>query len=238
MVLASVGCGTIATGRPASVFTSEVEPFFSTSAFVGPMLTQVEPETGAATAVVTVPVVPVVAAPFAGALVTVPSVLISLPSVALGSLCPQRARSRAAASCMNLRYAGVHSPPYHSFCHSRRALASSLSSARAEPERKRARIARIAPHRSFFIDVSGNLNKRKGRHRMGGKAPCAHTDSRLRLTHRRIDDGILVAGRTDAGRKAGELLVPVHRMRRALSDQVGGLPLQGVPLAARSEARH
>src|SRR3954470_17112448 len=183
MVLASVGCGTIATGRPASVFTSEVEPFFKTSAFVGPMLIQVDPDTGA--------VVPVVAAPFTGALVTVPSVLISLPSVALGSLCPQRARSRAAASCMNFRYAGVHSPPYHSFCHSRRALASSLSSARAVPERQRARIARIAPHRSFFIDISANLNKRKGRHRMGDKAPCAHTGSRLRLTHRRIDSVVL-----------------------------------------------
>src|SRR3954462_7731410 len=104
MVLASVGCGTIATGRPASGFTREAEPFFSTSAFVGPVLTQAEPDTGAVT--------PAVAVPVAGALVAVPSVLISLPSVALGSLCPQRARSRAAAWGTNFRYAGDHSPPH------------------------------------------------------------------------------------------------------------------------------
>src|SRR4051794_11588382 len=167
MVLASVGCGTIATGRPASVFTSEVEPFFKTSAFVGPMLIQVDPDTGAVTAAVAVPV--------AGALVTVPSVLISLPSLALGSLCPQRARSRAAASCMNLRYAGDHSPPYHSRCHSRRALASSFSSACAEAERNRPSTARSAPKNRCVIDVSGYPNERKGGHGMRHKAMCTYT---------------------------------------------------------------
>src|SRR5256885_8696657 len=104
-MLASVGCGTMATGRPASVLASWVDPFFSTSALVGPRLIHVDPDTGA--------VIDAVAAPVAGVLVTVPSVLTSLPSVALGSLCPQRARSRAAAWCMNFRYAGDHSPPYH-----------------------------------------------------------------------------------------------------------------------------
>src|SRR5438874_10701094 len=113
MMLASVGCATMATGRPASVLASCVDPFFSTSALVGPRLTHADPDTGAVTAAA--------AAPVAGALVTVPSVLTTLPSVGFGSLCPQRARSRAAAWCMNFRYAGDHSPPYHWRCHSRRA---------------------------------------------------------------------------------------------------------------------